>query len=384
MATDAIAWLCKETTDTTGTGTYTTSGTAADGDHTTFTAILDNGDSIIYLVHSDGNNFEVTEGTWTEATKQLSRDTIIYSTNGGAAVNWGAGTKDIYGIQPVHDTSTFALTANNLSDLADAPTARTNLGLGTAALEAVAKFVLTDASSTIDVTGVLDFILQNGGSSNVSLRIGDTTSGKQYRLRRTGAVDELRLFHWDGVSTETELIKFVSTLVTMGQTLRLSGDGVAALDAATVQQVNAAGLQLASGDELLWIGASVPSGFTLKTGSTTYDDRMIRSEATLGQLGDTGGDYDWKDSLGGDVDNHTLTAAEMPPHNHDVTVFHDTKLPGDSGTLVSCSLVRTTSGSADRTYTSDNAGSGNAHKHNLTSVTSWRPKWRKWGTIAKT
>jgi len=381
MATDAIAWLAKETTTTTGTGTYTTSGVPADADHTTFTLALDDGDRIIYLVHASGTLFEIVEGVWTEATKQLTRALLIFSTT-GALINWGAGTRDIYAIQPTHDTSLFALTANDLSDLADAPTARTNLGLDTAALEALAKFVVTDGSSTISkAAGALDFVLENLDASALQLIMGGITSSKEYRLRRTGGTDELRLFHWDGVSVETELIKFTSALITAAKAIRLPGDGTDDLDAATKQQVDAKGnLLLAAADELLWIGGTVPDGFVLKTGSS-YDDRMPIIETTLAQLGNIAGDWDWKDSLGGDVDNHTIVISEMPSHTHDVKIKH-----ADGGTGGPTGRVSGAGGSSTTFTPTDGAlptGGGGSHKHNLTSVTSWRPKSRKWGAIAK-
>lgn len=82
-----------ETTDTTGTGSYALNG-AATG-HQTFLAGIGAGDLVGYIV-TDGTNWEVGFGTLSSGPATLTRDGIIDSSNSGAAVNWGAGTKNIY------------------------------------------------------------------------------------------------------------------------------------------------------------------------------------------------------------------------------------------------------------------------------------------------
>lgn len=82
-----------ETTDTTGTGSYALNG-AATG-HQTFLAGIGAGDLVGYIV-TDGTNWEVGFGTLSSGPATLTRAGIIDSSNSGAAVNWGAGTKNIY------------------------------------------------------------------------------------------------------------------------------------------------------------------------------------------------------------------------------------------------------------------------------------------------
>ena len=83
-----------ETTTTTGTGTYSLSG--AETGYRTFVAGAGNGATVTYVCE-DGTDWEVGEGTVTEASPDtLSRSTILASSNGNAAVNWGAGTKNIF------------------------------------------------------------------------------------------------------------------------------------------------------------------------------------------------------------------------------------------------------------------------------------------------
>lgn len=82
----------KETTTTTGTGTVTLAG-AATG-YQTFAAVGD-GNQCHYCI-AGSSEWEVGLGTYTASGTTLSRTTIIASSNGGAAVNFSAGTKDVF------------------------------------------------------------------------------------------------------------------------------------------------------------------------------------------------------------------------------------------------------------------------------------------------
>jgi hypothetical protein len=82
----------KETTATTGTGTYTLAG-AVDG----FESFSEVGDTnTTYYCCTDGLDFEIGIGTYTASGTTLARTTILQSTNADAAVNWSAGDKDIF------------------------------------------------------------------------------------------------------------------------------------------------------------------------------------------------------------------------------------------------------------------------------------------------
>lgn len=82
----------KETTTTTGTGSYTLAGAAAG--FQSFAAIGD-GKQCPYVA-TNGADWECGFGTYTAAGTTLSRTTILASSNAGAAVNWGVGSKDVF------------------------------------------------------------------------------------------------------------------------------------------------------------------------------------------------------------------------------------------------------------------------------------------------
>ena len=82
----------KETTTTTGTGTYTLAGAV-----TGFEAFSQIGNSnTTYYACTDGTDFEIGIGTYTASGTTLARTTILQSSNSDSAVNWTSGTRTIF------------------------------------------------------------------------------------------------------------------------------------------------------------------------------------------------------------------------------------------------------------------------------------------------
>ena len=86
----------KETTTTTGTGTVNLAG--AETGFETFVAGIGNTNTTYYaIVHQSAAEFEVGLGTVSDSSPDtLSRTTIISSSNSDSAVNFSAGTKDVF------------------------------------------------------------------------------------------------------------------------------------------------------------------------------------------------------------------------------------------------------------------------------------------------
>ena len=87
----------KETTAVTSTGTATLLGAVAG--YQSFSAI-GTGNTCYYTIAAQaGTEWEVGIGTYT-SPDQLSRDTVLSSSNSGSLVNFSAGTKDVFVVQP--------------------------------------------------------------------------------------------------------------------------------------------------------------------------------------------------------------------------------------------------------------------------------------------
>jgi hypothetical protein len=86
----------KETSTSTGTGTIDLAGAATGFE--TFVAGIATGNTTYYTIFNQGTTeWEVGLGTVTDATPDtLSRDTVLSSSNGDAAVDFSAGTKDVF------------------------------------------------------------------------------------------------------------------------------------------------------------------------------------------------------------------------------------------------------------------------------------------------
>jgi len=88
----------RETTTTTGTGTITLGG-AATG-FQSFSVIGDANTTFYTIQLANTNEWEVGIGTYTLSGTTLSRDTILESSNSGSAVNFSAGSKDVFVTYP--------------------------------------------------------------------------------------------------------------------------------------------------------------------------------------------------------------------------------------------------------------------------------------------
>jgi len=98
-----IADRVRESSVSTGTGNFTLGG-AVTG-YQTFASVMATSDTTYYTIADQGGaNWEVGIGTFTSPST-LARTTILSSSNGGSAVTFGAGTKDVFISLPASKTN---------------------------------------------------------------------------------------------------------------------------------------------------------------------------------------------------------------------------------------------------------------------------------------
>jgi hypothetical protein len=119
----------KETTTTTGTGTVNLAGAVSGFE--SFVAGIGNSNTTYYAIVNSNGEFEVGLGTVTDASPDtLARTTIISSSNSDSAVNFSAGTKNVFCTLPaskavIKDANSavtigdMTLSGSTISDAAD-------------------------------------------------------------------------------------------------------------------------------------------------------------------------------------------------------------------------------------------------------------------------
>ena len=198
----------KETSTTTGTGTFTLAGAVVGFE--TFSSAIGNTNTTYYSIVNEDGEFEVGLGTVAAGT--LARTTIISSSNSDSAVNFSSGTKDVFCTLPASKAvildSSGNIVANNGSNLTNlnasnlstgtVPDARLSSSIVTlTGTETLTNKTLTDAVAiTNSITGEIIPGKIGGTNFTGSLLIGHSTTGTLNAANYntgvgTGALDAL-------------------------------------------------------------------------------------------------------------------------------------------------------------------------------------------------
>jgi len=151
----------QDTTTTTGTGAISVTGTAPIG-FRTFSAVCAASDTIYYAIaHQTLDQWEVGFGTYT-GTNVIARTAPIASSNGGAAVNFSAGTKNVWLNANAHRFLTPTLRIITTSQTWNRP----------AGCRAVIAAVQAGGGGGGGSTGNASFMTSGGGGGSGGLSIG--------------------------------------------------------------------------------------------------------------------------------------------------------------------------------------------------------------------
>jgi hypothetical protein len=171
----------KETTTTTGTGTVNLAGAATGFE--TFVAGVGNSNVTYYCIaHQTAAEFEVGIGTVTDASPDtLSRTTILSSTNSDSAVDFSAGTKDVFCTLPASKTIREFDTALNVPTGTTAQRASSPVAGDLRFNTTSSKFEGYSGSAWGNI-GEGNFLVTNifaGDGSDTTFTISNAVSGEQ-------------------------------------------------------------------------------------------------------------------------------------------------------------------------------------------------------------
>ena len=299
----------QETTTTIGTGTITLAG-AVTGFQSF--SVIGNANTTYYTIAA-GSEFEVGIGTYTASGTLLSRDTILESSNGGAAVNFSAGIKNVFVTYPA-EKSLYLDASNNA------------IGLGTVATTTT----LTNATGlplTTGVTGTLP--VTNGGTGVATL----TTA---YGVLAAG-------------TTATGALQNIGT-GTAAQVLTSNGAG-----ALPTFQAAAGGTTIPAGTRMPFQQTAAPTGFTKDT-TAAINDSMLRLVTGTASSGGSTAFSTW--SAVTSTGAYTLATSEIPSHTH--------SYDRGSGSILVNSNKGTATFSTNSSTSTGAEGGGNSHSHSLT------------------
>ena len=162
-----VADRVKETTTSTGTGAISLGG--AEPNFRTFSSVLSDADTTYYAIIDDTNlAFEVGLGTYASSGNTITRTTVLASSNSNNAVNFSAGTKDVFLTYPA-DKSVNRDASGNVSIPAQGDLRLEDASGGQyVALQAPATVGSSFTFTLPSADGSASQLLQTDGSGNLS------------------------------------------------------------------------------------------------------------------------------------------------------------------------------------------------------------------------
>lgn len=262
-----MAWLAadrvKETTTTTGTGTYSLAGAAAG--FRTFVAGIGTTNRCTYCVE-DGTNWEINEGVVTDAAPDTLTRARLLASSTGSAINWGAGTRNIFCVAAAADRNprTRRLSADHAIS---ATTATEVTGLELTDLQPgcyVVQYVLRVQSATLTV-GIGLGINFTGTAAGPSITLRHCSTGA---AAATGVMDDVA-----NVLTGSLVEGRAARAYTTG-TPNMLNTGVATINVDNQVVIEVLIDVTVAGNLELWHSSETASSTTVKTGSVVICTRI--------------------------------------------------------------------------------------------------------------
>ena len=189
-----VADRVQETTNTTGTGAYTLGGAVAG--FQTFASEVSNADTVYYSI-TDNVNFEVGLGTYASSGGTITRTTVFTSSNSNNAVDWGVGTKNIFLTYPadkavIEDASNNVTIGNNLVvggtvDGRDVATDGTKLDTVETNADVTDTANVTSAGAAMKANNLSDLPNKSTARTNLGVAIGSNVQAYSSVLQNTTA-----------------------------------------------------------------------------------------------------------------------------------------------------------------------------------------------------
>ncbi len=240
-----VADRVRETTTTTGTGTYTLAGAVTGFE--TFGSIGNS--NTTYYCCTDGTDFEVGVGTYTSSGTTLARTTILQSSNSDSAVNWSSGTRQIFCTAPAEKS--VILDPNNDT------TIKSSDG-------AILKLQTSDTTvADGDVIGAIEFSAPNEASGTDAITTAASILAEADATFSSSANNTDLLFKLgtSGVATEKMRLTHEGNLALKGAAngayLRLNRDDTTVNDGDVIGGITFTAHNEASGTDAITTAASI-------------------------------------------------------------------------------------------------------------------------------
>jgi len=217
----------KETTTTTGTGAVSLAGAVTGFE--TFAAGVGNSNTTYYaIVHQTANEFEVGLGTLDGDSSDLTRTTVISSSNSDSAVDFAAGTKDVFCTIPAsklifEDANNDATIGRNLTVTGDLTVSGDDITMAT---NTAGNILVADGTNfnSIAVGGLSE--ISSVASDDVLMAV-DTSGGGLKKIARSTLVS--------GLATSSAISNVVEdTTPQLGGNLDMNGADIVTTSNATI------------------------------------------------------------------------------------------------------------------------------------------------------